>query len=400
MIAADSVVFAVGAIRAHRLRSTLTVLGIVIGVASVVLLTSLGEGTRRYLVGEFTQFGTNILAVNPGRVQTTGIVGAVGGTVRPLTIEDAIALRRVPGVERIVPVAFGMARVSGDGRGRSVFVYGVNADLPAVWKFAVGQGRFLPAGDLDRGASVAVLGPTVKRELFGDRNALGEHVRVAGRRCLVIGVMAAKGQLLGLDVDDAVYVPVATALDLFNRRDLMEIDVQFTAGARVDAVVEGIRGVIARRHDGDEDFTITTQTDMLVVMDRVLGIVSMAVGGIGAISLIVGAIGILTMMWISVGERTSEIGLARAVGAGAAQILLVFLLESALLSLAGGVLGVALAWVVGQAVHLLVPGLPFHTPPGYVAAALFVSLGVGLASGVLPARRAALLDPIDALRAE
>lgn len=400
MGAADSVVFAVGAIRAHRLRSALTVLGIVIGVASVVLLTSLGEGTRRYLVGEFTQFGTNILAVNPGRVQTTGIVGAVGGTVRPLTIEDAMSLQRVPGVERIVPVAFGMARVSGAGRGRSVFVYGVNADLPAVWKFAVGQGRFLPAGDLDRGASVAVLGPTVKRELFGDRNALGEHVRVAGRRCLVIGVMAAKGQLLGLDVDDAVYVPVATALDLFNRRDLMEIDVQFTAGARVDAVVEGIRGVIARRHDGDEDFTITTQTDMLVVMDRVLDIVSMAVGGIGAISLIVGAIGILTMMWISVGERTSEIGLARAVGAGAVQILLVFLLESALLSLAGGVLGVALAWVVGQAVHLLVPGLPFHTPPGYVAAALLVSLGVGLASGVLPARRAALLDPIDALRAE
>ncbi|MEW5981006.1 MAG: ABC transporter permease [Acidobacteriota bacterium] len=396
----DAVRFAIGAIFAHRLRSSLTMLGIVIGVASVVLLTSLGEGTRRYLVGEFTQFGTNILGVNPGRIQTTGIVGAVGGTIRPLTLDDSMALLRLPGIERIVPVAFGMARVSGVGRGRSVFVYGVNSDLPAVWKFAVGQGRFLPEGDLDRGMALAVLGPKVKREIFGDRNALGEHVRVAGRRFLVIGVMAAKGQLLGLDVDDAVYVPVATALELFNRRDLMEIDVQFTAGARPDTIVEGIRALLTGRHDGEEDFTITTQTDMLAVMDRVLDIVSIAVGGIGAISLIVGAIGILTMMWISVGERTAEIGLARAVGAGAPELLLIFLLESALLSLGGGAIGVTLAVAVGWGIRLVAPGLPFRTPPGYVVAALAVSLGVGLASGVLPARRAARLDPIESLRAE
>jgi putative ABC transport system permease protein len=155
-----------------------------------------------------------------------------------------------------------------------------------------------------------------------------------------------------------------------------------------------------RRHDGEEDFTIMTQTDMLAVMDRVLDIVSIAVGGIGAISLIVGAIGILTMMWISVGERTSEIGLARALGAGTGDLLRVFLLESALLSLAGGALGVAVAMTIGWSVQAVLPGLPFHTPPGYVAAALGVSLAVGLASGVLPARRAALMDPIESLRAE
>jgi putative ABC transport system permease protein len=397
---ADALGLAWSAVTAHRLRSALTMLGILIGIAAVILLTSIGEGTRQYILSEFTQFGTNIMAINPGKTMTTGQPGALGGTIRDLTIDDAEALLRVPGVEKVVPVAMGMARVEADGRGRNVFVYGVNAQIPAVWKFEIRQGRFLPEGDPRRGAPIAVLGPKLKREIFGDRNALGQHVRIAGRRFLVIGVMAPKGQLLGFDVDDSVYVPVATALEMFNLEGLVEIDVLFSEGLNVPEIVRRVRTAMRARHDDEEDFSITTQTEMLDVLDRVLWIVSMAVGGIGGISLMVGAIGILTMMWISVNERTAEIGLSKALGATPRQILTLYLLEASLLSLAGGALGVVGGFGAARALRLVVPALPVKTPVGYVVAALAVSFVVGLASGVLPARRAAALDPVEALHAE
>jgi putative ABC transport system permease protein len=388
------------AVVAHRLRSALTMLGILIGIASVILLTSIGEGTRQYILSEFTQFGTNLLAVNPGKTMTTGQPGALGGTVRRLTIEDAEALRRVPGVESVVPVSFGMARVEGAGRGRSVFVYGVNHEIPAVWKFHVGVGRFLPEGDPRRASPLVVLGPKLKRELFGDANALGEHVRIGGRRFLVIGIMAPKGRLLGIEIDDTAYIPVASAQQLFNQPELQEIDLIFSEGMETSIVVEGIRRVLIDRHDGEEDFTITSQDEMLDVMGRVLGIVSVAVGGIGGISLVVGAIGILTMMWISVNERRAEIGLAKAIGASRGQILVLYLLEAMLLSLSGGLLGVAVGLGIARLLQLSIPGLPVETPMLFVAAALVISILVGLVSGVLPARRAAALDPVEALRAD
>lgn len=392
--------FAWGAVVAHRLRSGLTVLGIVIGIASVILLTSLGEGTRRYILAEFSQFGTNLIAVHKGRTTTSGMPGSIAGTIRKLTVEDAEALRRVQGVERLVPVTFGSARVEAGERGRNVIVYGVTAEVPEVWRFRVRQGRFLPPGDPRRGAPLAVLGPKLKRELFGEANPLGEHVRIGGTRFLVIGVMEPKGQFLGFDMDDTAYVPVASAQVLFNRDELTEVDVLFSREIPAERVKDGIRRVLMARHGGEEDFTATTQTEMLDVLGRVLGVVSLAVGGIAAISLVVGALGILTMMWISVGERTGEIGLARAIGATREQVLQIFLFESALLSAGGGAIGVAgglgLAWLI----RLAVPGLPFHTRPVFVVAALAVSLIVGLVSGVLPARRAASLDPVEALRAE
>jgi len=200
-----------GAVLAHRLRSSLTMLGILIGIASVILLTSIGEGTRQYILSEFTQFGTNILAINPGKVETTGMPGALGATLHKLTVEDAEVLRRLPGVEYVVPLAMGMARVERGERGRSIFIYGVNSEVPEVWKFRVRQGRFLPEGDPRRASPLTVLGPTLKRELFGSENALGKHVRIGGRRFLVIGVMEPKGQLLGIDIDDSAYIPVASA---------------------------------------------------------------------------------------------------------------------------------------------------------------------------------------------
>ncbi len=391
---------ALAAVLAHRLRSALTVLGIVVGVASVILLTSLGEGTRRYVLAEFSQFGTHLLSVAPGRVKTQGIPGAVGGTTHMLTVEDAEAMLRVPGIVKTLPVSFGSARVVAGTRARSVFVYGVTSDATDVWRYRVAQGRFLPPGDPGRGAPLAVLGPKLKRELCGEANALGERIRIGGFRFLVIGVLEPKGQFLGFDLDDAAYIPVATAKSLFGREDLIEIDALFAPNLPADRIVEGLKKVLVARHGGEEDFTVTTQNEMLGVLDRVLSIVSFAVAGIGAISLLVGAIGILTMMWISVGERTGEIGLARAVGASRAQMRTLFLLEASLLSGAGGLAGLAAGFGIGRLLASFLPGLPLRTPPLFVIAALLVSVGVGLVSGVLPARRAAALDPIEALRTE
>jgi putative ABC transport system permease protein len=389
-----------GTLRGHRLRSFLSTLGVAIGIAAVILLTSIGEGTRRYLLAEFTQFGTNILEISPGKAETVGIPGVFGGTTQKLSLDDVAAISRLPDVQAIVPVAIGQARVEAKGRGRSVFIYGVTSDLPAVWKFEIGQGSFLPAGDPRRGSLVAVLGPRVKRELFGDDNALGEFVRVAGHRLRVIGVMAPKGRILGFDIDDAAYVPVATGMRMFNLDELQEIDVLFSHEGITEEVAASIRRLLTDRHGGKEDFTITTQSEMLAVFDNVMGAITAAVGAIAGISLVVGAIGVFTMMWISVGERVGEIGLLRALGGTEHEVRFLFLLEAVILTVIGGLGGVAVGLGIAGILRSAVPGLPVYTPPHYVAAAVGVSAIAGLVAGVLPARRAAALDPVEALRAE
>ena len=272
-------------------------------LGAVILLTAIGEGTRYFVLAQFTQFGTNILAINPGKTKTLGIPGILGGTTHKLTLEDAEVLARIPGVEAVVPMVMGMGRVEAEGRGRSVNVLGVTAHMPVVWRFTIGQGEFIPAGDVNRSISVVVLGPKMKRELFGDRNPLGEIIRVAGYRFRVIGVMEPKGQILGYDLDDAVYVPVANAMRMFNLDELMEIDVAYQSAQMVDRVLESVRQVLIDRHRGTEDFTITTQAAMLESLDEIMRIVTLAAAGIAGISLVVGALGIVTMMWISVGER-------------------------------------------------------------------------------------------------
>jgi putative ABC transport system permease protein len=391
---------ALGAVLGHRLRSALSMLGIGIGIASVILLTSIGEGTRLYVLSQFTQFGTNLMAINPGKSKTLGAPGVLGGTTHKLTIDDAEAVARLPGVEKVVPVAMGMARVEAGQRGRSVYVYGVTPDTPDVWKFQVRSGSFWPAGDPRRGAPLAVLGPKVARELFGETNPLGGTVRIAGARLRVVGVMQPKGMMLGFDIDDAVYIPVATALKLFNLDELLEIDLIYSHAGLTAPVEAAVRRHLTDRHGGNEDFTITTQAAMIEVFDNVMGVITMAVGAIAGISLLVGATGVLTMMWIAVGERTAEIGLLRALGATRAQVRLLFLSEAAGLAVAGGIGGIAVGVGLCALLRTAIPGLPVETPLQFVVAAVFVSLATGLVSGVLPAQRAAALDPIEALRAE
>ena len=395
----DAIIWSLTALAGQRLRSFLTILGIAVGIAAVVLLTSLGEGVHRFVLAEFTQFGTNLIGISPGRTSTTGMSGAVISNVRPLSIADARALSRIPRVLAAVPVVQGNAAVEFGSRRRRTYVLGVDADAPTVWRLDVAQGRFLPENETDGARALAVLGSKVSRELFGTSNPLGRRIRIGGERYRAIGVMATKGQMLGFDLDDAVYIPTSRALSMFNRQSLMEIDVLFAAGSNADSIAKRIRTLLISRH-GSQDFTIVTQNQMLDVLGSVLGVLTLAVGAIGGISLLVGGVGITTIMTIAVRQRRSEIGLLRALGTGRGWIMGLFAIEATLLGAIGGMAGVIFGSGGAWLLHFLVPQLPTHTPIGYVILAEALAITIGLLSGILPARQAARMNPIEALRAE
>jgi putative ABC transport system permease protein len=395
----DLLRYAAGGVRAQRLRSGLTALGIAVGIAAVVILTSIGEGVHRFVLAEFTQFGTNLIAVTPGKTETFGVSGAIVSNVRPLSLEDAAALARVEDVVAVVPQVQGNAAVEGGGRSRRTAVLGVGPQVPEVWRMAVRAGRFLPADDYGSARALAVLGSTLAREIFGTASPLGERIRVGGVPYRVVGVMAPKGQFLGFDLDDAVYVPAARALELFNREGLMEVDVLYRAGASARAVADGLRRVLIARH-GAEDFTVTTQQQMLEVLGSVLDVLTLAVGALGGISLLVGGVGILTVMVIAVNERVAEVGLLRALGAERADVMLLFLGEAVLLASLGGLAGLVLGLGLVQLLGLALPALPVSISWRYALLAEGLAVAIGVAAGVLPARRAARLEPVEALRAE
>lgn len=384
---------------AHRMRSFLTALGIAVGITAVVLLTSIGEGVHKFVLAEFTQFGTTLVGINPGKATTSGTSMGVFGTERPLTIEDSEALKRLPYARAVVPFVQGNAEVEAGNLRRRTTIYGAGSDMPEAFSMKVKLGRFLPADDPTAPRAFAVLGSKLRDELFRDRNPLGQRITISGNRFRVIGVMESKGSVLGFDLDDTVYIPAARALSLFNNETLFEIDVMYEEGTPVDKVVEGIKATLKARH-GKDDVTITTQQQMLDVLGSVLNVLTFAVAAIGGISLLVGAIGIVTIMTIAINERTNEIGLLRALGARQSQVLSLFLGEAIVLAAVGGLSGLILGVGIAQLLHFSLPALPVHTPILYVVLAEAVAIVIGLAAGVIPARRASLLDPVEALRSE
>jgi len=384
---------------AHRLRSTLTALGIGIGVTAVVLLTSIGEGLNTYIVEQFTQFGTTTLQIVPGKTSTLGFSPGALNSVRPLSLEDAAALARAPHVLAVVPMVAGSASVEGRGRERSVTVYAVGPDFDKAFKFDVVSGTFLPHDELERARNVAVLGSKVYAELYGSTNALGQSIRVGGQRYRVVGVMESKGDMVGINLDDTVYIPAARGLELFNRQGLLEIDVLYAEDAPVEEVVAGIKRALATRH-GAEDFTITTQQQMLDVLGSIVDVLTLGVAALGGISLLVGGVGIFTIMTIAVRERTQEIGLLRAIGARRSEIARLFLGEAMLLSGLGGAGGLALGMSIVVVVQWTLPAMPATISPLYVVLSLALAVVIGAVAGVLPARSAARREPLDARRAE
>jgi len=396
----DLAAFALRAVLAQRRRSLLTALGIAVGVAAVVLLTSIGEGTYRFLLDEFTQFGTNLVIVRPGKTTTQGVPGAMFGTVRPLSLDDCDALRRVPGVLATNPVLQGNAEIEFAGQKRRTTVYGVGPDVPTVWRFGIALGRFLPRDADSRAArATAVLGAKLRHELFGERSPLGARIRVGGQPYRVVGVIEPKGQLLGFDLDDTIYLPAARAMELFDRDEVMEIHVLYRPDARSADIEAGVRRLLLARH-GKDDFTIISQQQMLDVLGSVLGVITFAVGALGGISLFVGGVGILTMMTIAATERVTEIGLLCALGAPRRIVLAIFLLEGATVAALGGLGGLVLGVGGAQALALVVPSLPVHTPWSYALVAEAVAVSIGIVAGALPAMHAARLDPVESLRSE
>jgi len=396
---ADLLEFSAGALRGHRLRAGLTLLGVAIGVSSVIMLTSLGEGARVYVTGEFTALGTNLIEITPGKNETTGSMPMAGlGVPRDLTLEDMEALRRrIPQIHRIAPLSAGQARARYGDRARELHVGGTTSDFAAMRKIRMHLGQYLPPGDPTRTQRVCVIGSKVQEELFGGRNPVGEFLRLGDERYRVIGVWAPRGVSLGTDLDEIVHVPVAAAMRMFDQSGLFLVQVEVGSHELIEPVRAAAVALLKQRHDGIEDVTVITQDAVVGSFTRILAILTAALAGIAAVSLAVAGVGIMNVMMVSVSERTREIGLLKALGVTRAQVVAVFLVEAAILSTAGGVLGVAGGYGAARLLRALYPAVPVAPPPWAVAAAVVLSVGVGLLFGALPAHRASRLDPVTAL---
>lgn len=395
----DTLGFASRAATAYPLRTALMVLAMSIGVAAVVVLTALGDGARRYVVNEFASLGSNLVIVLPGRSETGGFnpANAITGTTRDLTVGDAAALVRAPSVLRTAPITVGTSEAAYGGKLKDVTVVGTTADYLAIRHLAVAQGRFLPAADTGQGASVTVIGSAIREQLFGAEPALGRMVRVGDRRYRVIGVMAQSGQGLGMNADEIIVLPVAAAQAMFNTNTLFRILVEAKSRDTLEAAKAEVTEIIKGRHEGEADVTVITQDAVLSTFDNILGVLTFGVGGIAAISLAVAGILVMNVMLVAVTQRTGEIGLLKALGASGAAIRNAFLTEAILLSAAGALIGFLLGQGGAFLLRLFFPTLPAYPPAWAVAAGLGTAIATGLLFGVMPARRAATLNPVEAL---
>jgi len=398
MTGGDVVRFAWRALRGFHTRTALIMLAMAIGVAAVMVLTGLGEAARRYVIGEFSALGTDLLVVLPGRSETVGgPPPLLGVTPRDLTLDDSLALLRHPAIERVAPIIIGSTAATTPGREREVIVVGTTADFLPIRRLLVSRGRFLPGGDPRRAQPVCVIGTTIAQELFGNVSALGRTLRLGGNRCRVIGILESSGRSLDLQIDELVMVPVASAQALFDAPSLFRVLVQARDRDALEPAREAVLATIRARHDGKDDVTVISQDAMLETFDRILRTLTVAVGGIGAISLAVAGILIMNVMLIAVSQRTAEIGLLKALGAPTGQIVVLFLAESGLLALGGALLGLLAGSMAALLLGWLYPALDFSAPAWAPPAGLALALVMGLLFGALPARRAARLDPVQAL---
>ena len=394
----DVLGFAVTSTLGHRTRSVLLIIAVAIGVASVVTLTALGEGARRFVTGEFEALGTHLLIVLPGRSETVGgPPPLLGETPRDLTLDDALALARHPTVRRVAPVSVGQAAVSYRERDREVLIIGTTPEFLEVRRLMLARGRFLPAGDPRRAAPVVVLGRKIARELFANESPLGRWVRIGDRRFRVVGILASEGRSIGLDVDDMAIVPVASAQALFDTPSLFRVLVEARSGADVTRAQAAVRRIVRQRHEGEDDVTVITQDAVVGTFDRIFRALTYTVGGVAAVSLGVAGILIMNVMLVAVAQRTAEIGLLKALGARRRTIMALFLAEATILALAGAATGAACGLAAVHVTITFYPALPLSVPDWALAAGVGVALLTAVVFGVLPARRAAALDPVNAL---
>lgn len=395
---ADVFLFALRALIGAPMRTALICIAMAIGVASVILLTSMGEGARGYIQQQFSALGTHLLILLPGRSETTG--GApplMGTTPRDLTLDDAKAIAHSPYVVAMAPLVVGSAPVSWQEKEREVTILGSSYGLLQVRHLHVAQGSFLPQIELEQALPVCVLGDKLQQELFGTVRSLGKTVRIADYRCKIIGVLEKGGVSLGVDLGEVLIMPVASAQMIFNTESLFRIMLELPSKESLDKARSHIQSIIRKRHEGDDDITIISQDALLATFNDILRVVTLTLFSIASISLLVAGVMIMNVMLVTVSQRTAEIGLLTALGSSRLQILQLFLAESALLSLLGSIAGMFIGLSLAQLIALRFPEFPIHTPIWAVLLALCVAIVTGVLFGLLPAARASRLDPVKAL---
>ena len=396
---ADLFDFAWQVLRGSVTRTLLILLAMGIGVAAVVLVTSLGEGARLYVSNQFGSLGTNLIIVLPGRSETSGAMPGVliGKTPRDLTLDDAMALKRSYAVRRLAPLIVGTGDVHAGARVRETPVLGSTAELMDIRHMEIAQGNFLPQGDPRHSQPVCIIGAKVANELFGSRSVLGEWVRIGDRRFRVIGIMAKQGQSLGFNTDEIVIVPLAAAQALFNTEALFRVLVEAKSREQIADARSDVEEILRLRHEGERDVTVITQDAVLATFDRILRALTLTVGSIAAISLAVAGILIMNVMLIAVAQRRGEIGLLKALGATGRQIRIVFFTEAVMLGIGGAAAGLAVGELGRSLAAQMYPTIPFQVPWWALLAAPATAVITAVLFTLAPARRAARLDPAQAL---
>lgn len=399
MRAADLLNFSAQALLRQRLRGAMILFAMGLGVAAVLILTALGVGARGYVLNEFSSIGKNILLIFPGRNETTGGMPPVmGAAARDITLEEAHLLKsRIAAIDEVAPMIVGSSRVAFAERGRDVPIFGTTPLFLAVRHFTLAQGRNLTAGDFRRSNNEAIIGEKLKSELFEAKPAIGEFVRIGDSRFRVVGILQGRGDTMGIDMSDAAIIPVAASQRLFNVSGLFRVIIEVNENASIPAVKKQIEAAMREFHQGELDITVVSPDAMLATFDKILTAMTLAVGAIGAISLFVAGVLIMNVMLISVSQRTREIGLLKALGASAQDILRIFLAEAMLLTGAGAILGVIFGLLVVKIARVLIDNVPFDAPLWSIVTAATTALLTGLAFAWMPARRASLLQPVDAL---
>lgn len=400
MISSDVFLYGWRSLKGYKSRTFLMILAMSISVASVLLLTALGDGARRYVNAEFTSLGSNLIIVIPGKSETSGVglSTMMGVTPRDLTLDDALALKRHHAVNRLAPLNVGAVEVSWQNRKREVTVMGSTHSLIDIRQWKLSSGQFLPKTDWDRASPVCILGKKIRDEIFGAHTAIGQWIRLGQNRFRVIGIMASEGRSIGVDVQELVIIPVASAQSLFNAPSLFRIFIEAKSRESMQPVIDFTIETIKQRHHGEEDITVITQDAVLQTFDNILSTLTYGVGGIAAISLVVSGILIMNVMLVAVSQRTSEIGLLKALGASRRNILSLILIEALLLSLIGTVLGFMVGLAGSWGIRIALPDLQAHPPVWAMLASFLVAITTGLLFSLLPARKASKLEPVKALQ--
>jgi putative ABC transport system permease protein len=388
----------------NKVRSFLTTLGVIIGVMSVILLVSLGEAAQAYIETQFSGMGSNVIMVSPGKQETTSsMITVSAGSFKRLTTDNANEIKRkAQGIKAVSGTVIGTGQIRYRSVERNCILIGAQEGLEIIRGLNIKPGRFISAQDIAKNNKVCVIGQQLRNDLFGSKQALHQRISINRSKHVIIGILEPRGQVLGINLDDIAIVPLPSGQAMFygGEDTLFEITVAARTPEDIPLAEESIRKILTAAHDNEEDFTIVNQDAIIDSFGKILSALRLMLVGIAAISLLVGGIGIMNIMLVSVRERTREVGIRKSVGATRSDIALQFLIEAMTLSVCGGCIGVAIAWISTVVLGVFYPTMPVVISLWSVLTAFLFSLSVGVFFGVYPATKASGVDPVEALRYE